>query len=107
LAFVLHPPNEVKVLSTPFRYIIVRYLAIHIIPWPKGAATAPTLDPAITKPQLGSFLSERKLLLEALHQVLEKETVTATHPLFGKLGKKDWGCLIEKHLNHHLRQFGG
>lgn len=28
------------------------------------------------------------------------------HPIFGKMTKEEWGKIIYKHLDHHLRQFG-
>ncbi len=28
------------------------------------------------------------------------------HPFFGKLSGEEWGALMFKHLDHHLRQFG-
>ena len=28
------------------------------------------------------------------------------HPFFGKMSVEDWGHLMYKHLDHHLRQFG-
>ncbi len=28
------------------------------------------------------------------------------HPVFGPLSRQQWGILIAKHLDHHLRQFG-
>ena len=27
------------------------------------------------------------------------------HPFFGKMSVNDWGCLMYKHLDHHLTQF--
>ena len=29
------------------------------------------------------------------------------HPFFGKMLPSEWGILFYKHLNHHLKQFGG
>ncbi|MRN56670.1 DUF1569 domain-containing protein [Paenibacillus monticola] len=29
------------------------------------------------------------------------------HPFFGKITPEQWGKVIYKHLDHHLRQFGG
>jgi len=31
---------------------------------------------------------------------------THPHPFFGKLTREQWGILMYKHLDHHLRQFG-
>lgn len=32
---------------------------------------------------------------------------TKTHPFFGPMTPNEWGKLFYKHLDHHLRQFGG
>lgn len=29
-----------------------------------------------------------------------------THTFFGRLSGEEWGCLMFKHIDHHLRQFG-
>ena len=29
------------------------------------------------------------------------------HPFFGKMSPREWGIGMYKHLDHHLRQFGG
>jgi hypothetical protein len=33
-------------------------------------------------------------------------TLAPTHPAFGRMTADDWGALIHKHTDHHLRQFG-
>jgi hypothetical protein len=37
----------------------------------------------------------------------EKNTTTHPHPFFGPLKPNEWGIGMYKHLDHHLRQFGG
>ena len=55
-----------------------RWLAIHSpLPWPKGMPTAPELQ----------------------------EQRWPKHPGFGQLSARDWGVLIWRHTDHHLRQF--
>ena len=104
LEFILDP-QPVKVLNTMFRFQPFKYLAIFVIPWPKGSPTAPSLDVKKSNPQVGDMLTEKQKLLNALQQVLMKHDINATHPLFGELNKHYWGRLIWKHLDHHLRQF--
>ncbi|WP_424351099.1 DUF1569 domain-containing protein [Lutimonas sp.] len=29
------------------------------------------------------------------------------HPFFGELNREEWARLVYKHLDHHLKQFGG
>jgi len=49
-------------------------------------------------------------LVSALHTYhsywLGKEERTLNHPVFGKLNKKMWDQVHNKHITHHLLQFG-
>ncbi|MBM3440474.1 MAG: DUF1569 domain-containing protein [Bacteroidetes bacterium] len=82
-----------------------RWLALYVIPWPKGSATAPEMNVKRAQPDLLSFEVEKQMLIACLEQVGTTEHLQP-HPLFGSLSKKDWGRLIWKHVDHHLRQFG-
>jgi hypothetical protein len=37
----------------------------------------------------------------------EKNATNHPHPFFGPLTPREWGIGMYKHLDHHLRQFGG
>jgi hypothetical protein len=52
------------------------------------------------------FENEHRLILKALQDLYLCPEVEAIHPLFGKMGKTQWGRVVWKHLNHHLKQFG-
>lgn len=90
--------------NLPIRHWPLRELVIYVLPWPKGAPTAPELirrsaddwdaglrefdgvvDRLVAKSQTGSF---------------------PEHPAFGRMSTKTWGALIARHLDHHLTQFG-
>jgi Protein of unknown function (DUF1569) len=81
-----------------------RWLALYIIPWPKGSATAPEMNVKKTNPDVMQFDKEKELLLKRIADV-EAATALGPHPLFGQMNKKLWGRLIWKHINHHLNQF--
>lgn len=73
----------------------------YYIPWPKNLITAPEMvakDESVFETELESLLSTITAFIEA-----EK---FYPHPIFGNLTKEDWGLIIYKHLDHHLRQFG-
>ena len=87
---------------------LARLLFIDIFPFPKGSPTAPELNPRkkLRKPE--EFNRERDLLiaqLKRIHDTPESHTF-ADHPIFRQMSRKRWGQLINKHLDHHLRQFG-
>jgi hypothetical protein len=84
---------------------IVRWLVIYLVPWPKGKAeTVPEM--LLTKP--GNFEDDRSRLVTLLRQTAERgpSAEWAVHPAFGNITGKDYGVLIYRHFDHHLRQFG-
>ncbi len=89
----------------PLRNPFVRWLVIDSpMPMPKGAPTAPEL---ISQPTAG--VEEEQVRLGAALERLaarHKASEWAEHPAFGKLDGRQWGKLIWKHVDHHLRQFG-
>ena len=45
-------------------------------------------------------------LIRQFHKDGEGKTTTNPHAFFGKLTPTQWGSLMYKHIDHHLRQFG-
>lgn len=82
----------------------LKQLVIYVLPWPKGAPTAPEL--LATAP--AAFEADR----EALRSLLDRFGAVPlaepprVHPLFGPLSVQDWSALQSRHVDHHLRQFG-
>lgn len=88
-----------------FRTGLVKYLFIRALPIPKGVPTAPEL---VSRDSF-DFDAERARLTETITRFAN---VPGTgrgpeHPLFGVLTWPEWGLLQHKHVDHHLRQFGG
>ena len=55
------------------------------------------------------FLAERDRLNGLIDRVIAGGPATCTahpHSFFGKMTPEQWGILMYKHLDHHLRQFG-
>jgi len=87
-----------------FQVFPLKHLILYVIPFPKGAPTAPELlaAPAAT------VEDEKRALLDLLARLDlgPREGSGPTHPLFGPLSRQEWGALAYKHSDHHLRQFG-
>jgi hypothetical protein len=67
-------------------------------------------DPTFVVSEAREFARERGRLLDLIQRFVDRgETIAAkeTHPFFGKMTGQEWGELMYKHLDHHLRQFGG
>jgi transposase InsO family protein len=70
---------------------------------------APT-DPKLVVSDSRDFERERELLKQKVrifHEGGEAKCTRHPHPFFGDLTPTAWGRGMYKHLDHHLRQFGG
>ena len=90
--------------NTPFRSRPLQQLIIYVVPWPKGAPTAPEF--IVTGD--GDINDRRAALRAAIDKFASRgESQTfQPHAAFGVLSPKDWGALAYRHLDHHLTQFG-
>ena len=69
---------------------------------------SPTV-PTIAVKDARDFVVERQGLSAALDRLGDAGPAGCTtfpHPFFGRLMPQEWGILMYKHLDHHLRQFG-
>ena len=75
-------------------------------PFNKNSPTDPTF--VVSEPR--DFNAERARLTGLIHRFAERGEAAAgkeTHAFFGKMTGQEWGELMYKHIDHHLRQFGG
>jgi hypothetical protein len=95
---------EVAPRRVPFRYSPLKELVLYLLPVPKGLPTAPEL--IARKP--GDWTAEVADLRDQLNGLVQRgaEALAPEHPAFGALSAKQWGVLIYRHVDHHLRQFG-
>ena len=87
-----------------FQMFQLKHLILHVLPFPKGAPTAPALKIV----DAASFEAERSGLLEVLERIATGagDGDGPGHPLFGTLSRHEWGVATYKHTDHHLKQFG-
>ena len=91
--------------NMPLRFFPLKQLILYVLPFPKGAPTAPEL---LARCDAADFEQERA----AFHQLTVRAAAKPptdewpAHPAFGPLSHKAWGKLAFKHTDHHLRQFG-
>jgi hypothetical protein len=95
---------EVKSKKLPIRFPPLRQLLVYWLPWPKGTPTAPELLPS----ERASVDENKRDLAQLIRVVGERgsQKQWPPHPAFGNLGRRGWGVLTWRHLDHHLRQFG-
>jgi hypothetical protein len=81
-----------------------QYIALYLAPWRLGVTSPYAMNIKANNISVHEIEVEKNTLLDLLEQV-QQVSILEPHPLLGKLNKKNWGRLIWKHLNHHLKQF--
>lgn len=91
--------------NLPLRYTPIKQLIIYVLPFPKGAPTAPQLLARCDGAQLAD---EQKTLLQLFDKLgaVKHGDPLQDHPAFGPLTYETYGALMAKHTEHHFRQFG-
>lgn len=87
-----------------FQIFPIKHLILYVVPFPKGAPTAPELLGA-DEASVEAIRSELVSLLERIGTG-PSEGDGPVHPLLGRLSFREWGVATYKHTDHHLRQFG-
>nr|MBI1229688.1 DUF1569 domain-containing protein [Cytophagales bacterium] len=86
---------------------IAKFFWMNVLPkFPRNVRGKKVFD---MKGQIASdrFEEERKIFVDLVRKFhSHQHPLTAPHPVFGPLNTAEWGKVIYKHLDHHLRQFG-
>ncbi len=91
--------------NLPLRFTPIKQLVIYVLPFPKGAPTAPEL----LKRCDGAVLLDEQ---QAMRQMFDKLAAVKPgdplqeHPAFGRLTHEAYGVLMARHTDHHFKQFG-
>ena len=94
---------------SPVRRPVFKWLALRSpIPWPKGVATRPGVDPRKEGTRPGDFERDRTRVITGLKELATapRERLPAAHSRFGLMTREDWHRWAYRHVDHHLRQFG-
>lgn len=91
-----------------FRLAPFKHFAVHVMPIPRGAPTAPELLARPLGVGTGDLARELGGYGAALERFAARDAAAPwpPHPLFGALTGRDWGVLQYRHADHHCRQFG-
>jgi len=91
--------------NLPLRYTPIKQLIIYVLPFPKGAPTAPQLLTRCDSAQLADEQTAMTAMFTKLGAVKRGDPLQ-DHPAFGALSYETYGALMAKHTEHHFRQFG-
>lgn len=95
---------DVPARKLPIRHPPLKQFIIYLMPFPKGAPTAPEL----VQRQADDWMAELVDLEAAMDRLAAKSAAAdwPDHPAFGTMSRRAWGTLVYRHTDHHLRQFG-
>jgi len=84
---------------------LLAWLMIDVLPWPKGKAK--TVRQMLSTKE-GDLAGDVQRLQRSFGQVIDRgaQESWGVHPLFGPLSRAQWGRLIWRHVDYHLKQFG-
>ncbi len=87
---------------------LVKWLVLYVIGIPKDVPTSKRVDQMRDGTKPLDFETDRQTLLEFIEKTATKpvDFGWSPHFKFGVLNRTEWGILISKHLEHHLKQFG-
>jgi hypothetical protein len=87
---------------------LIKYLVLHVLPIPKEVKVSAEMNQQEKGRPPQGFTADREILAELLTRVgtLSDDHRCLNHPMFGKMNARQWGLIIHKHTDHHLKQFG-
>jgi hypothetical protein len=90
--------------KVPLRYPPLKQLALYWLPIPKNLPTVPELVVGTAR----DWATESMELRQQIDTVARRGpgAMAPVHPAFGPMSGKEWGVLVYRHMDHHLRQFG-
>jgi hypothetical protein len=101
--------GKIKPTSNIFMITIGKILKRKILNADEFRKNTPTAKEYIM-PVDTDFESDKSQLIELVNyyasESAKNEINGQKHPFLGKLTPEEWGNLMYKHLDHHLRQFG-
>jgi hypothetical protein len=86
---------------------VIKRIALHTnLRWRPGFPTRPEFDPKRqgTRPEV--FEADRAKVVALIRRFASREVEYGAHPMFGAMTREEWLTWGERHVDHHLRQFG-
>jgi hypothetical protein len=93
--------------STWFSRHVIKRIALHTpMRWPPGVPTRPEFDQKLQGTRPAVFEADRETASELIRRFAAPDAHYTSHPVFGVMTREEWLTWGERHVDHHLRQFG-
>lgn len=105
LPFEASLPDKSTFASRTF----IKPLILYVLAMPKEVKTSPEMNQQENGRKPNGFDLDRSMLIDSIYRLgtLPLDRECAYHPMFGKMTAKEWALIGYKHIDHHLKQFGG
>ena len=102
-----HSVSETRLRPSrsPFRFPLIKQLAMYWLPWPKGRIRGPAAAFLTQPSEWAADLATLEALIDQFVE-LPVGREWPGHPFFGTMSRVSWARLSYRHFDHHLRQFG-
>jgi Protein of unknown function (DUF1569) len=97
------PIYKQEFLGRIFGKMALRKMIKNESPLDKNIPTSKQFKPL---EQTGDIEAEKAKWISLLHHYANYNNPNFIHDFFGKMTEEQIGCLVYKHTDHHLRQFG-
>jgi hypothetical protein len=86
----------------------IKPLVLYILPMPKEVKTAPEMNQQENGRKPLEFTEDKLKVIDLTNKIgtLTETVECREHPFFGPMNAKEWGIIVHKHVDHHLKQFG-
>jgi len=104
LPFEASVPDRSTFVSRTF----IKPLILYVMSVPKEVKTSPEMNQQEDGRKPQDFESDKAALIASINKLgdLPLDHKCLAHPFFGKMNAKQWAVLAQKHIDHHLTQFG-
>jgi hypothetical protein len=99
-----NPNGKRSTLKQQLIKILVLHITKHI---PKNIKIKPNSHHKKAPVPADNFEEEKKKFATTIREFSEtQKPIQGSHPILGKLSRKEWGIFTWLHMDHHLRQYG-
>jgi Protein of unknown function (DUF1569) len=99
--------HELKNQSNFMSRNIIKPLVLYVLPMPKEVKTTPDMNQQENGRKPEDFFADKAKVIDLAKKLasISENAECREHPFFGAMNAKEWGIIVHKHVDHHLKQF--